>query len=363
MSQIIFGTVEEVKLMSAVDKTERKKYMGVCRRGSELMASTMSRFSVIVTRCLCAVDPHNVTGAVEFLLLGLSDDPRVQLVLFGLFLSMYLVTVMGNLLIVLAISSDPRLHTPMYFFLSVLSTADIGFTSSTIPKVIWDIHTQSRNISHAGCLVQLSLFILFGCLDSVILGVMAYDRFMAICHPLHYPVIMNPRLCGWLILGSVCISLLDSQLHCLMISQLIFCTQAAIPHFFCDPPQILKLACGDIFTDNLVMYFLGAILGGVPVSGIFYSYTRIVCSVLRISSTGGRSKAFSTCGSHLSVVCLFYGTGMGVYLSSAVSQSPRKGAVASVMYTMVVPMLNPFIYSLRNQDIKRAFQKLLRRTV
>ncbi|XP_054980623.1 olfactory receptor 18-like [Sorex araneus] len=322
-----------------------------------------SHFHFFVPRCLCAVDPHNVTEVVEFLLLGLSDDPRVQPVLFSLFLSMYLVTVTGNLLIVLAISSDPHLHTPMYFFLSVLSTADIGFTSTTVPKVIWDIHTQSRNISHAGCLVQLSFFILFGSLDSVILGVMAYDRFVAICHPLHYPVIMNPRLCGQLLLGSICISLLSAHLHCLMMSQLIFCSQVEIPHFLCDPPQLLRLACGDIFTDNLIMYFLAALLGGVPVSGIFYSYTKIVSSVLRISSTGGKSKAFSTCGSHLSVVCLFYGTAMGVYLSSVFSQSPRKEAVASVMYTMVVPMLNPFIYSLRNQDIKRSFQKLLSRTV
>ncbi|XP_054980616.1 olfactory receptor 7C1-like [Sorex araneus] len=314
-------------------------------------------------RCLCAVDHHNVTGAVEFLLLGLSDDPRVQTVLFSLFLSMYLVTFTGNLLIVLAISSDPHLHTPMYFFLSVLSTADIGFTSTTVPKLIWDIHTQNRNISPAGCLEQLTLFNVFGCLDSVILGVMAYDRFVAICHPLHYPIIMNPPLRCRLILGSICISLLDSQVQFLMMSQLIFCSRVEIPHFFCDLTHLLRLACGNIFTDNLVLYFIVALLGGVPASGIFYSFTTIISSVLKISSTGGRSKAFSTCGSHLSVVCLFYGTAMGVYLSSAVSQSPRKGAVTSVMYTMVVPMLNPFIYSLRNQDIKRAFQKFLSRTV
>ncbi|XP_054980694.1 olfactory receptor 18-like, partial [Sorex araneus] len=310
----------------------------------------------------CSVDPHNVTGAVEFLLLGLSDDPQVQPLLFCFFLSMYLVTITGNLLIILAVSSDPHLHTPMYFFLSILSTADIGFISTTVPKVIWDTHTQCRIISHAGCLMQLSLFNLFGCLDSLLLTVMAYDRFVAICHPLHYPVIMNPRLCGLLLLASVCTSLLESQIHCLMMSQLTFCTHVEIPHFFCDLPQLIRLACGDTSTDNLLMYFIGAIFGGAPVSGILYSYTRIVSSVLRVSSTGGRSKAFSTCGSHLSVVCLFYGTAIGVYLSSAVSHSPRKGMVTSVVYTTIVPMLNPFIYSLRNQDIKRAFQKLLNRT-
>ncbi|XP_055969091.1 olfactory receptor 18-like, partial [Sorex fumeus] len=314
-------------------------------------------------RCLCSVDPHNGTGTVEFLLLGLSDDSQVQPLLFCLFLSMYMVSITGNLLIILAVSSDSHLHTPMYFFLFNLSMTDIGFTSTTVPKMIWDIHTQSRTISQAGCLMQLSFFNLFGCLDSLLLTVMAYDRFVAICHPLHYPVIMNPRLCSLLLLASVCTSLLESQIHYLMMSQLTFCTHVEIPHFFCDLPQLIRLAYGDTSTDNLLMYFIGAIFGGAPVSGILYSYTRIVSSVLRVSSTGGRSKAFSTCGSHLSVVCLFYGTAIGVYLSSADSHSPRKGMVTSVVYTTIVPMLNPFIYSLRNQDIKRAFQKLLNRTV
>ncbi|XP_055969261.1 olfactory receptor 18-like [Sorex fumeus] len=311
-------------------------------------------------RCLCSVDPHNGTGSVEFLLLGLSDDPQVQFVIFCLFLSMYLVTITGNLLIILAITSDPHLHTPMYFFLSILSTADIGFTSTTVPKMIWNIHTRSRAISHADCLVQLTFFYLFGCLDSAILAVMAYDRFVAICHPLHYPIIMNPHLCSLLLLASVCISLMESQVHCLMMSQLTFCTRVEIPHFFCDLPQLLSLSCGDTSMDNMLMYILATIFGGVPVSGMLYSYFRIVSSVLRISSTGGRYKAFSTCGSHLTVVCLFYGTAFAVYLSSAVSHSPRKVAVSSVVYTTIVPMLNPFIYSLRNKDINRAFQKLLR---
>ncbi|XP_054980626.1 olfactory receptor 18-like [Sorex araneus] len=263
----------------------------------------------------------------------------------------------------LAISSDARFHTPTYFFLSVLSTADIGFTSTTVPNMVWDIHTQSRNISHAGCLVQLSLYVHFECLECIILGVMAYDRFVAICHPLHHQIIMNPGLCGRLLLGSICISLLDSQLYSLMMSQLIFCSQVwkSITSFV-TPPQLLSLASGDIFTDNLIIYFIVAIVGGFPVSGIFNSYTKIVFSVLRISSKAGMSKAFCTSGSHLSVVGLFYGTAMGVYLSLADSHSPPKQAVASVMYTMVVPMLNPFIYSLRNQDIKRVFQKFLSRT-
>ncbi|XP_058381800.1 olfactory receptor 7E178-like [Diceros bicornis minor] len=305
----------------------------------------------------------NVTRVSEFLLMGLSDDPELQPLLFSLFLSMYLVTMLGNLLIIMSISSDFHLHTPMYFFLSYLSLADIGFTSTTIPKMIVDIQTHSRVISYVGCLTQMSFFTLFGCLDSLLLTAMAYDRFVAICHPLHYPVIMNSRLCGLLVLISFAISLLYSPLHSLIVSQLTFFMDVEIPHFFCDPSQLFNLACFEIPINNILMYFIAAIPGGVPLTGILFSYSRIVSSIVIVPSTGGKYKAFATCGSHLSVVCLFYGTGLGVYLSSAVSHSPRKDAVASVMYSVVTPMLNPFIYSLRNRDIKRAMQKLLRRTV
>ncbi|XP_075824084.1 olfactory receptor 7E178 [Microtus pennsylvanicus] len=295
--------------------------------------------------------------------MGLSDDLQLQPILFGLFLFMYLVTMLGNLLIILTVSSDSHLHSPMYFFLSNLSLADISFTSTTLPKMIVDIQTHSRAISYSGCLTQMSFFMLFGCLDSLLLTVMAYDRFVAICHPLHYQLIMDPCRCGLLVFGSVLISLLVSQLHNSIVLQLTHFKSVDISHFFCDPSQILSLACSDTFTNNIVMYFVGAISGFLPISGIFFSYYRIFSSVLKMPSSSGKYKAFSTCGSHLSVVCLFYGTGLGVYLSSAVSSSPRKGAVASVLYTVVTPMLNPFIYSLRNRDIKRAMWQLLRKTV
>ena len=176
-------------------------------------------------------------------------------------------------------------------------------------------------------------------------------------------MIMNSRLCGLLVLGSFSIGLLNSQLHYWMMSQLTFCADVKIPHFFCELSQLLSLACSDISINIILMYFLGAILAGVPLSGILYSYTRILSSILRVSSSGGRYKAFSTCGSHLSVVCLLYGTGLGVYLSSAISSSPRKGAVASVMYTVFTPMLKPFIYSLRNRDIKSALWAIISRIV
>ncbi|KAM6218647.1 olfactory receptor 7E178-like [Rhynchocyon petersi] len=305
------------------------------------------------------MEPQNITGIPEFLLLGLSEDPELQPILFGMFLSMYLITVLGNLLLILAMSSDPHLHTPMYFFLSNLSLADIAFTSTTVPKMLMNICTQHTVISYVDCLIQMSFFIFWGCMDNLLLTAMAYDRFVAICAPLHYPVIMSAQLCGLLLFASFFISLLEFQLHYVMFSQFTFCREVEIPHFFCDPSQLLNLACSDPTVKNILMYLISAIFGGVPVSLILFSYVRIVSSILRVPSSGGKYKAFSTCGSHLSVVCLFYGTGLGVYLSSAFSSSLWKGAVASVMYSVVTPMLNPFIYSLRNRDIKRALKRLL----
>ncbi|XP_006875213.1 PREDICTED: olfactory receptor 18-like [Chrysochloris asiatica] len=305
--------------------------------------------------------PQNLTRVSEFILMDLSEDPELQPLLFGMFLSMYMVTVLGNLLIILTISSDPQLHIPMYFFISILSMSDIGLTSDTIPKMLVNIYTHHRIISYADCLAQLYFLTFFASMDSLLLTVMAYDRFVAICHPLHYPVIMNPYLCGLLVLVSFFLSVFYSQLHYLIMSLLTFCTKVKIPHFYCDPSQLLNLACTDTTTKNILVYCIAAIFGGVPVSGIFFSYTRIISSILRIPSSGGKYKVFSTCGSHLSVVSLYYGTGIGVYLSSAISPSLKSGVAASVMYSVVTPMLNPFIYSLRNNDIKRALQRLINR--
>ena len=307
--------------------------------------------------------PQNLTGVSEFLLLDLSGYPDLQPLLFGLFLSMYLVTILGNLLLILAVTSDSHLHIPMYIFFSNLSLTDVSFSTTTIPKMLVNFQTHSKSITYAGCIAQVNFLALFACLESLILTVMAYDRLVAICHPLHYLVIMNPLLCGLLVLVSFSISLLTSLLHYLIMSQLTFCAEVEIPHFFCDLSQLLNLACSHTSTNNILIYFIGTIFGGIPLSGILYSYTQIVSSILRISSLSGRYKAFSTCGSHLVVVCLFYGTGLGVYLISAISQSPRKDVTASVVYTVVTPMLNPFIYSLRNRDIKRALCRFLNKTV
>ncbi|XP_059245231.1 olfactory receptor 7A10-like [Mustela nigripes] len=304
------------------------------------------------------METGNDTGISEFILLGFSEDPELQPLIFGLFLSMYLITVFGNLLIILAVSSDSHLHTPMYFFLANLSFVDICFTSTTIPKMLWNIQTQNKVITYAGCITQMYFFIIFAGWDDFLLAVMAYDRFVAICHPLHYMVIMNPQFCGLLVLMSWILSVLNSTLQSLIVLRLSFCTEVEIPHFFCELNQVVGHACSDTFLNDMVMNFATFLLGGAPLAGILYSYSKIVSSILRISSAQGKYKAFSTCTSHLSVVSLFYCTSLGVYLNSAATQSSHSGAVASVMYTVVTPMLNPFIYSLRNRDIKRALKRI-----
>ncbi|XP_002828848.4 olfactory receptor 7A10 [Pongo abelii] len=302
----------------------------------------------------------NNTIILEFLLLGISEEPELQPFLFGLFLSMYLVAVLGNLLIILATISDSHLHTPMYFFLSNLSFVDICFVSTTVPKMLVNIQTHNKVITFAGCITQMCFFLLFVGMDNFLLTVMAYDRFVAICHPLHYMVIMNPQLCGLLVLASWIMGVLNSMLQSLMVLPLPFCTHIEIPHFFCEINQVVHLACSDTFVNDTVMYFAVALLGGGPLTGILYSYSKIVSSIRAISSAQGKYKAFSTCASHLSVVSLFYGTCLGVYLSSAATHNSHTGAAASVMYTVVTPMLNPFIYSLRNKDIKGAMKRFFR---
>ncbi|KAM5189941.1 olfactory receptor 7A10-like [Callospermophilus lateralis] len=302
---------------------------------------------------------RNDTQISEFILLGFSEDPELQLLIFGLFLSMYLVTVLGNLLIILAIISDSHLHTPMYFFLSNLSFVDICFTSTTIPKMLLNIQTQSKAITYTGCITQMYFFIHFAGLDIFLLTVMAYDRYVAICHPLYYTVIMNHGLCVLLVLMCWTLSVPNALLQSLMVLRLSFCTNVEIPHFFCELNQVVHRACSDTFLNDIVIYFSSLLLAFCTFTGIIYSYSKIVSSIRAISSAQGKHKAFSTCASHLSVVSLFYGTSLGVYLSSAVTPNSYSTATASVMYTVVTPMLNPFIYSLRNKDIKSALRRHL----
>nr|XP_010997491.2 olfactory receptor 7G1-like [Camelus dromedarius] len=325
------------------------------------MLMLLIRDHILPIRFINSMELRNQTDVSEFLLLRLTEDPELKIVFFRLFLSMYLVTVLGNLLIVLAVLSDSHLHTPMYFFLSSLSFTDICLSTTLLPKILVNIQAQTQSITYTGCITQICFVLTFVCWDNFLLLVMAYDRYVAICHPLRYTVIMKPRLCVLLVLLSMFISTADALLHGLMVLRLSFCTDLEIPLFFCEVVQVIKLACSDTLLNNILIYFAAYMFAGVPLCGIIFSYIQIVSSVLRMPSAGRRYKAFSTCGSHLSVVSLFYGTAFGVYISSAVTDSSRKTAVASLMYTVVTPMMNPFIYSLRNRDMKGALRRLIGR--
>uniref|UniRef100_A0A5F8GQP5 Olfactory receptor n=1 Tax=Monodelphis domestica TaxID=13616 RepID=A0A5F8GQP5_MONDO len=274
----------------------------------------------------------NQTIISEFLLLGLPIQPEMKVPLYTVFLAMYLITVLGNLIIIFLILVDSHLHTPMYLFLSNLSFSDMCFSSVTIPKMLINMQNKKPAISYTGCLTQMYFFFFFGDLESFLLVAMAFDRYVAICDPLHYTVIMNPKLC------------------------ITFSSNNIISHFFCDLSALLKLASSDVHINELMIFIFGGLVLVVPFLLIVASYARILSSILRVPSVRGIRKAFSTCGSHLSVVSLFYGTIIGLYLCPSSNNSTVKEIVMSIMYTVVTPMLNPFIYSLRNQDIKGAIK-------
>jgi olfactory receptor len=307
------------------------------------------------------MESKNHTGITQFLLLGLLDDLELDPLLFGVFLSMYLVSVVGNLLIMLATCIDTQLHTPMYFFLFNLSFVDICFISTTVPKMLVNIQMQRKDISYTECLTQAYFFIIFLGMENFILTVMAYDRFVAICHPLNYRVIMNPWLCVLLVLISWVIMFWIALVHILLLTKLTFSIGTEISHFFCELDQLLQVTNSDTLINNIFVYVVTALLGFFPVTGILFSYSRIISSLMRMTSIASKHKALSTCSSHLCVVSLYCGTGLGVYLSSSVTDSTRSNTVASVMYTVVTPMLNPVIYSLRNKDVKGALRRLLRK--
>ncbi|XP_069851124.1 olfactory receptor 7G2-like [Dipodomys merriami] len=305
------------------------------------------------------MEATNQTGVPRFLLLGLTEDPALQPLVFSLFLSVYLVTVLGNLLIILAVGAHAHLHTPMYFFLSTLSITDLCISTTTIPKMLVDIQARDHSASYPGCLSQLGFVLVFGGLENCLLAAMAYDRYVAICQPLRYAIVMSTRVC--LLLALLCLGIAtgNALLHTLLLLPLAFGPDVEIPHFFCELVQVIGLSCSDTSINILLVHLGTSLFAGVPLLGIIVSYSHIVTSVLRIPSGRGRHRAFSTCGSHLSVVCLFYATGIGVYMSSEVTASPTKNAMASVMYIVVPQMLNPFVYSLRNREMKGALRQLI----
>ncbi|KAM4876468.1 uncharacterized protein RHO17_006309 [Thomomys bottae] len=303
----------------------------------------------------------NQSSVSKFLLLGLPIRPKEQGLYRALFLAMYLITVLGNLLILLLIRLDSRLHTPMYFFLSHLAFSDISLSSIVVPQMLVNMQTRQQFISYEGCISQMYFFVLFGCLDNFLLALMAYDRYAAICHPLRYVTLMRKELCVSLVAGSWFFCCVHALLHTLLLIQLPFCADRTIANFFCDLTALLKLSCSDISINELAIFTEGGVLFTLPLSIILGSYICIGTTVLRIPSTKRFFKTFSTCGSHLFVVSLYYGTLAGVYFSSSSQNSDDKDIIASVIYTVVTPMLNPFIYSLRNRDIKQALDILVHR--
>ena len=304
----------------------------------------------------------NQSHITEFLLLGLTSDPKQQVWLFVSFLAMYLVNVGGNSVIIAAIRGDAHLHTTMYFFLSNLSLVDICFTTVIVPQILVNMLTQRKAILFAQCLAQMYFFVAFGTTDSFLLAAMALDRYVAICHPLHYTTTMNPRRCFQLVTASWLVSHLHSLTHTILMARLSFCGPNVIHHFFCDVQPLLTLSCSDTSLNELLAFTEGSFVIMSPFIFITVSYVYITRAVLRVPSGRGRYKVFSTCGSHLTVVTLFYGTVISVYIRPSSTYSVMKDRVITVIYTVVIPMLNPFIYSLRNKDMKQAMKKLMRKT-
>ncbi|XP_072455529.1 olfactory receptor 1f45-like [Notamacropus eugenii] len=307
------------------------------------------------------MERKNHSRVSEFILLGLSDQPEEEKLMFLAFLLMYLITGLGNLLIITAIRRDSCLHTPMYFFLTNLSLVDICFTSTTIPKVLVNYISGNKAILYISCLAQVFFFIWFGGVDSILLTVMAYDRYVAICAPLHYSMILTSRVCALLVAVCWFWACANALSHTVLLTQLSFCGHTEIHHFFCDLNVVIRLACLDTFINDLVIYTMGGLTVIIPFIGILISYIHIFVAVLRIPSAHGKWKVFSTCGSHITVVCLFYGTIIGVHFNPASTHTAQQDTASAMMYTVVTPMLNPFTYSLRNNDVQGALRVLFTR--
>ncbi|XP_059243590.1 olfactory receptor 5AN1-like [Mustela nigripes] len=300
----------------------------------------------------------NVTQITYFILLGFSDFPRILAVLFVVFLLIYILTLTWNLCLIILIRMDSHLHTPMYFFLSNLSFIDICYVTSIAPKMLSNFFQEQQTITFVGCVVQYFVFATMGLSESCLMTAMAYDRYSAICNPLLYSTIMSPTLCIRMVLGSYLAGLSASISQLCTVFQLHFCGPNVIKHFFCDMPQLIILSCNDTFFVQLLIAILAMVFGIINALIIMISYGYIVMSIMKITSAKGRSKAFNTCASHLTAVSLFYTSTAYVYLSSSSGGSSSFDRFASVFYTVVIPMLNPLIYSLRNKEIKDALKRL-----
>ncbi|XP_043827959.1 olfactory receptor 1020-like [Dromiciops gliroides] len=304
---------------------------------------------------------ENQTEVKEFVLLGLSDDPELKLILFVVFFFVYIATMMGNLGMIILITIDSRLHTPMYFFLSSLSFVDACYSSAVTPKMLVNLVAENKAISKNGCAAQFYFFGSFLGTECFLLAVMAYDRYVAICYPLLYSAIMSEKVCFMLVASTFLAGFGNAAVHTGMTFRLSFCASNQINHFYCDTPPLLKLSCSDTRINGIVIMAFSSFNVISCVLMVLISYLFILVTILKMHSAEGRSKAFSTCASHLMAVTIFFGTILFMYLRPTSSYSMQQDKVVSVFYTVVIPMLNPLIYSLKNKDVKDSLKKILQR--
>ncbi|XP_006748068.1 olfactory receptor-like protein OLF3 [Leptonychotes weddellii] len=301
----------------------------------------------------------NETWVREFILLGLSSDWDMQVFLFVLFLVMYMVTVLGNFLIILLIRLDSRLHTPMYFFLTNLSLIDVSYATSIVPQMLANFLAAHKAVPFVSCAAQLFFSLGWGGIEFVLLAVMAYDRYVAVCNPLRYSVIMHGGLCTRLAITSWVSGSVNSLMHTVITFQLPVCSNKYIDHISCELLAVVRLACVDISSNEIVIMVSSIVLLMTPFCLVLLSYIQIISTILKIRSTEGRKKAFHTCASHLTVVVLCYGMAIFTYIQPHSSPSVLQEKLISLFYAVLTPMLNPMIYSVRNKEVKGAWQKLL----
>ncbi|XP_073422770.1 olfactory receptor 5AR1-like [Dendrobates tinctorius] len=303
----------------------------------------------------------NNTKIEDFILVGLSSDPKIKIAMFLLFSLVYAISITGNVILIIITQLVIELQTPMYRFICNLSLLDVTFTSVTVPKMLIGLLLEQNYISYVGCFTQLYFFHFLGSSECFLLSIMGYDRYVAICHPLHYSQTIGNKTCIQLALGCWITGFLYSFVHTILTSTLSFCASKEVNHFFCDMPPLLKLSCTDTKINVIVILGLGGLAAGASFLLTLISYFYIISAILQIRSVEGRHKAFSTCASHLIIVLIFYGTIIIMYLRPQSSYSMEYDKMLSLFYNVITPMLNPMIYSMRNKEVKRAFKKLCTR--
>ncbi|XP_062974435.1 olfactory receptor 5T7-like [Elgaria multicarinata webbii] len=310
-------------------------------------------------------EENTTTVIKEFVFVGLTSDPTLQLILFFVILAIYMTTLVENLGMIALIRATPRLQTPMYFFLSSLSFLDICYSSAFAPMALVNFIADKKSISLIGCAMQMYFSISLGSIECFLLAAMAYDRYVAICKPLLYPVLMSPRVCTFLVVGSYVLGLLHSLVHTVFTFRLSFCHSNKINHLYCDITALLSLSCSDIYINELLMFYVAGPVEATTILSVMVSYMYILTNIVRISSSAGRLKAFSTCTSHLTVVTIFHGAILILHFRPTSSNGPAfqdvSDKVLTVFYTIVIPLLNPLIYTVRNKEVKDALAGIQRK--